>query len=869
MAYGDYKTQAQLRGTVVPGTATGSPDGLPAQWIHNGESAEQTITNRPADALAANMDNLKLPLDAMIAVTEMYLYFGTSAYVGQEGWDSLFQLTDSDYNEVLVDGAEVKITSVAPGPFLGTGFNNSSVFTVTLSDTIPAGDYRLRFARNATLATLPEDALISADIRGVHESAGEAARVSYAVCDASAGAERLADYVGATALEDALAAGEKAIFLRQGNYGPYNSLIFNNCVVMGENGSTVVRMNATGANGAISLNNAQLYNFDFNPEVTPTESAAVFTVNDECTVRNVRFRGWQLWLAGERITIENVECGGQPGCVLSTSLSKRVSVKNLLYDTQNLGSSSVVVDINGSEAAYENIFPFTPGSNLGESYALRMFTAGAHDVSFKNCRFETGDGTALYFSQDGYNVSFENCQFRANETLVSMYTTFGAATRRTAAFRSCKFINTATTWHSYPVAKIGARRHPTGDLLTVEESGIWMEHCYFYDRWARGHTNANDPGTTPIDDVGNTGDPVPIMELFGVHGRDIVFDRGLITRIVQDNEWVLVYNSVIDGFQVINYNGSTAPEPYRYEAANQSSGLVIIQQSKVSNVYVSLHCIYDNTAGGPPYHQGRLEYPYGIVAVLGLSTSSTTDRSPCAPTVVDGVQIWCHGNGDGGPYIPSGGAIGLGTNCHVSGFTWNRGSLLFDGIGGSGTRCIVMINGDGAIFDKWKIDVENASSDVDVSNIFYVDSCDSWTIRDGRCYVTQDTLVNRPNRCIYLNGNAQAGLVDGNIWVWNDQQNIDFPMFDFDGTVVGSNQASFIKFVHNHVYINGSVPDSGSPTSGKYNVVSFWLEGIAIGNSFHNDAASGLGMEINPNTVTGYSTNIFRRNEQPDRPNYN
>lgn len=201
MAYGDYKTRTQLRGSITTISAA-SPDGAPAAWIHNGESAEQSISNRPADAIAANCDELKARFDADLAIGEFSAFtesgggtssitidpdngggstvnFDGSLYLGtvgnwpsgQEGRDTLFELLDSDFNEVVVNNAKVVVSAcseVIPG-----GFHTTGIVTLTLSDTIPNGNYRLGYGIGTTLATMPEAGLMKLDVRGLHEASGQ------------------------------------------------------------------------------------------------------------------------------------------------------------------------------------------------------------------------------------------------------------------------------------------------------------------------------------------------------------------------------------------------------------------------------------------------------------------------------------------------------------------------------------------------------------------------------------------------------------------------------------------------------------------------------------------------------------------------
>lgn len=250
MAYGDYLDAAAMLDSCDADLSAPTGKGANCRFVAQAEEATTAAVNRASLAIAQNSDELKARLDAATAITQVTnltgfsggtitidptgggsgdikftgtLYLGNGDYsADQESRDTLFQLLDSESNEVLVDGAEVKIsnTSVAPG----SGFYSAGVVTLTLSATLPSGNYKLAYAIGATLATLPDDALIRADIRGLHEAAGESQRIHSYVCaiDTSEGP---ADYVGASAVADAIAdlksslsLGGVTIYIREGTY---------------------------------------------------------------------------------------------------------------------------------------------------------------------------------------------------------------------------------------------------------------------------------------------------------------------------------------------------------------------------------------------------------------------------------------------------------------------------------------------------------------------------------------------------------------------------------------------------------------------------------------------------------------------------
>ena len=191
---------------------TDGPPGSGSRGLAPGEDALSVNFNRAAYALAENDEYLHGKITRDIGTPEVaaltghsgttividpsntsgdVLYDGT-LYLGEATWpgagfttqerlDQLFQLLDENYNEVLVGGSEVKVTSLA-GNSLGDGFVSTAT-TLGLNATLPSGNYRIAYLAGTTLEDLPPYAFSLAGLRGLEELPGEdrpADRVTYA-----------------------------------------------------------------------------------------------------------------------------------------------------------------------------------------------------------------------------------------------------------------------------------------------------------------------------------------------------------------------------------------------------------------------------------------------------------------------------------------------------------------------------------------------------------------------------------------------------------------------------------------------------------------------------------------------------------------
>lgn len=182
---------------------TDGPPGSGSRGLAPGEDALSVNFNRAAYALAENDEYLygaitreiALPVIAPLATfsgasididpsggTGGDINYTGQLYLGEAGWpgagwtaqerlDQLFQILDENYQEVSVDGVEVKVTGLSGGS-LGGGFV-STLVTLNLNKTLPSGNYRIGYFEQTDMATAPPWLLSFAGIRGLEEVSGE------------------------------------------------------------------------------------------------------------------------------------------------------------------------------------------------------------------------------------------------------------------------------------------------------------------------------------------------------------------------------------------------------------------------------------------------------------------------------------------------------------------------------------------------------------------------------------------------------------------------------------------------------------------------------------------------------------------------
>ncbi len=846
---------------IAAGDTPGAPAG--ARFLALGEPAKAERFNRALGALAENDDflyditstkelastevgafNLVIPTSTLVidptGVGGVVSYVGT-LYMGEAGWadnqenrDTLFQLLDSNYNEVIVDGVEVKVSAVA-GSAIGDGFVAVAT-TLTLNKTIPVGGYRLAYGRGRTYETLPAYAFIRGDIRGLHEAPGEVARRSFVVVDSSSSPSEPADYKGATSISDAIADGFKNIFVRAGVYGPYTSLTLNGVTLVGAGiDTTTIQMSDT--NGRVELTNySSVSDLSFVVDVAPV-STSIIQLQTGSVLRRVDAEGFEIQFTGNTITVEDIrKCGGVTG-ILALGSAYNVRIRNLLYDPQYItGVNALFTISSGSNMLVENVRPATPGTVVAQS--CLQFTSGAQPnrISFRNCYFETGDGIALYILNDLQRVTFDACEFYSEQTLI--YTPTGPIIATGCYFRACSFKNTATAWYRTEFVRLSCFREPA--TTGHPEGGFVVDDCYFYDKWCVGDTDATDPGGVPA----GGGTPFSVMKLEGVVGRGVRFDRYDLDYIVTDAEWLYLGHCNIDGLHVSHQHAPDGAIPFTY--GTSGTGLIRIEsQSYVKDLTLALWV--DSDTG-----TYVLDYTRGIIAVTGGDYVGSTWNSAFGRTIVEGVYVALLGDAK----VTVGGVLGQGSGSTVRGFVWPRASTLAPA--GQPTTNMILLDGERIVFEDYDVYIDTVTDNYDLYSLIKMGTAQSQSsirVGRGKVYTKQNGATNRLTYLV--TAICSNGVLDGMEAVVDSSVIIDLPLLDFTGAILS-------KVVNSHVRVTGSAPNSGGAL---YNLLKFSAGtfDIALGNMLHVNGG-GNTPEISPNTVTGYANNNLLLNAAPAQP---
>lgn len=793
MAYGDYLDSATLQGTITPNMSAPPGEAADVAWIKNGENAEQTITNRPHKAIADNCDILKERLDDEIAITQTAalttfsgtsltidptngggsdinfsgtLYLGTGYTDNQENRDTLFQFLDENYNEVMVDGNEVKVSAVAGGT-VGSGFYNSGIVTLTLSETVVSGNYRLRYAIGSSLAGLPDDALITADIRGVHEAAGESAKPSVVVC-APAGGQ--GDFIGSTALADAISAvGDNAtIFLRAGIYDLATAPSMGDGVhIVGEAyryPSSGASIRFTGASATWTLgDHCSIRNVDISVQ-TPNGSHVIQTNDYHNVIENVTLYDTDLECYGYYVRVENVEMRPYQDAIRVECVES--SFKNItIYANGTAPTNGLLrfATASGGQTVFENIY--INAATLSNATGIFFGNSSNYLCTFKNVYVRVGGGGV---GIDLDNASFFLCEFTncRVESGASALVGDDSVRQRGIVFSNCLFSNSTGAWYRVPAIRL--RCKSPDDTNANSSYSCAMYNCSITDRFCTGNTDPADPGGTPT-----SGTAFPVVELEGVHVENLLFDRSTITYNVEDSPWLKLTNC--KGSRIAVKTGTTAAmTPFIYSAAGD--GLVeIVDQSRVSNVKVMLEYV-NEVKRAIVYTKGLSDHDDTAVDARGMITK------------IDGLQI----SFDNGTAWRTGGetALGLQMAGHsvVKDFMWNAGvsNAKRNDAGSIGiTNAVVYMGGDYNLLENCQIDVDCANR----GNVNYVidigdhsDFLDHHnTVRGGKISIKYGTAIDPntqdyPYKGIYVRG--AGSLIEGVTIFTDDPQNsTDDPIY--------------------------------------------------------------------------------------------
>lgn len=630
-----FRDRATLLST-LPIAAGDTPGGYPAgtRFVDNGEPAEGEVVNRGMAALAENTDDLdtRMTRDLAVPIVGAFSFAGPddeividmtggasgdinytgSLFMGSSGWpdnkvnrDNLFQFLDDDYNEVLVDGEEVYVGGTITGAAIGDGFHTTPAVTLKLRTAsqnpviVPAGSYRLGHFEGSNVGTLDEAVFVGTTIRGLQENPAEAGFKSvYVVAPDTAYGP--ADYIGASALEDALTmvniiGGKCKLYVRAGNYTFSSSftLTASDVEIIGTSDASFggVHINMTG--GA--------YDFvvsGINVEITH----ARFLINGgqklewddpNGTMRYVTVFGGEVHL--------DAAAGGFVGEFI---------------EIYCVGSSSRGLVLNG----VKNV-SFTNMEVACSDYVALHVVADVQDLKFTNCQFESADAICFHIEAAMIGLVMDNCLFESDQQVVECYQLSGYQT--SGSLTNCRFENTATPPSPPPTAWYATRffRWYSANSRTDEThpAGLSFVNCKWTDTWCQGHDGGAPPATGAFN-------AFPVLEIFGaVTIENMKFDRsGQQTYMVEDSELIKLTGCLVNGLTLHLY-----PAPPHDATGTPSFGLIHLDDSIVKDIHI------DGDFTG--------DWDRGLLYLNGDNPSSSAQRA--ARCVVDGLDFMSSSGG--------------------------------------------------------------------------------------------------------------------------------------------------------------------------------------------------------------------------------
>jgi hypothetical protein len=775
----------------------------------------------------------------------------TTLFMGSTGWGNtldnrrkLFSVTGALRDAVLVDNFEVSVDSVS-GASVSDGFVDiaSTLRTITLSQTIPAGGYYIGFFCGSTAGTIHEAALCELT-RGMQEVPGAAGKRFGVVCAINAN-EGPADYLGVNSVLQAVADGYEHIFIRAGAYGPYAAPLTLDGITLHGAGmdSVTIQTNSylTVANGG-GIEDLSIS--------TPTSTASTYvSMSNQSTIKNVDLDGLEIQCFGQNIVVENIRrCGGVTGA-LTLGASTNVSIRNLRYDC-SYSTVPLITFSTAQDVIMENVRPYVFGTVVDEYCVYFSPGVSPSRLHFRNCYFETGNAIALLIDNDLHHVTWDNCTFRSQQQVVDTPTVIEAVG---SYFRNCRFENTAATWYRTPFVQLMSLIEPAA--AAFPKTNLSLEECYFFDRWCTGHTDASNPGGIPA----GGGTPHHVIHFAGLTAKGIKIDRYGLDYLVMDIPAVEIDHCMIDGLHFTQQYNPDGMVPFVY-GTEGSSMIHVTAQSHIRDmsVYAQIDC---NTGTNPVTLSKGLIYLEG-----GDYNQVISPDNPDGKTVVDGLFLYLSTSSpSAGIVFPSASTnapLTIGSAVLVRGFTWPKTSTCYTQSGQS--YAMVLILGSRVTFEEFDINLDN-----DTRNDFLA------VIRAGNA-ITDSAIRIGPGK-IYALPDVGGGFDYPYYFVHAVCTNLVMNAVEmvFDGSRVSAlvpcihlGGTQYAKLTNNHLQIRGDTPDSGASY---YDAILFPIAalpttpaapaggGIALGNVINVTGSSPAAHSpiINPPAVTGNSLNIM------------
>jgi hypothetical protein len=380
---------------------------------------------------------------------------------------------------------------------------------------------------------------------------------------------------------------------------------------------------------------------------------------------------------------------------------------------------------------------------------------------------------------------------------------------------------------------------------TFPNANLCLDECYFFDRWATGHTDASNPGGVPA----GGGTSHNVMLLSGVTGRNIKFNRFGLDYLVMDAPMIVLEHCNIDGFHFTQQFNPDGMVPYVY-GTESTCMLSVSDQSRINDMTVYAQ-IDSNGITNP------VSYIDGLIRVVGGSYSrSGSPDYPDGRTLVNGLYVCLSGSAQ----FPTGKAVLVIWSATVRGFVWPR----TNSVGHAHTNTsdmLVFLKGSRAGFEDFDIYIDCVNNCEFETVIGMGDAItdSALRVRDGKIYALPHTGdgFDRPHH--FVLSTSTNPLVQGVEMVFDGNRLSALqPCVDLSGT-------QYAKFMDNHLQIRGTAPDSGATY---YNAVTFPVAalpttpnapcggGIAIGNVINVTGAAASPIMF-PAAVMGNSLNYM------------
>jgi hypothetical protein len=401
------------------------------------------------------------------------IYLGDSSYVGQEGYNSLFQFLDEDYNEVIdvSSNKEIIVTGISPAS-LGDEFYNTGVLTLALGTEsgalaapVPSGNYRLIYSRGYSLTDMPDDAFIRTTIRSAEEIEAKTQiqidgldgrldtaegdiddletalpkTVTFTTCAASGTS---ADYNGATAIYQALNADKKYIYVRAGTYDAV-LITKSNVTIIGESRDSVIikGLKLTGNYNVIR-------NVCIEDDSTPSYESFVgpYGKIENCLIK-------KCILVQANCTLDNCYFNSpirsNPyNYYLKTYASDvtNVSIKKCRFSS--LTPENSILRIAHVRCGY--IYFEESSLSTSNSYGILRIDENFEKIVFNDCSLNGLFSSAYYTiaSTNTGELIFNDCHLTSNYGVIN-------TDNLCVNFLNCKIVNNGTAEYNIPFIKIG------------------------------------------------------------------------------------------------------------------------------------------------------------------------------------------------------------------------------------------------------------------------------------------------------------------------------------------------------------------------------------------------------------------------------